>query len=51
MEKEKNIQHVIANFHFEGMDLTEDEIVRLKRIAAGEITVADAILEVKKELE
>lgn len=48
-EIERNVNNVIATMAFEGMFLTEEEIVALKEIRRGNLKEEDYIKQIKRE--
>lgn len=43
---EKQLNFIVNNSRLEGMHCTEDEIVRLKKVLAGEMSVECALKEI-----
>lgn len=46
LSAEKQLNFIINNSRLEGMHCTADEIDRLKKVLAGEITVENALKEI-----
>ncbi|MBL4761664.1 MAG: hypothetical protein JKY93_03080 [Gammaproteobacteria bacterium] len=48
--EERQIRNVIGNAALEGIQLTDQEIARLRLVAHDKMTVDDAITEIKAEI-